>query len=163
MRPGGLIWPLLAVVAFLVARGRLDVVVVRGRSMAPTLLPGDRLLVARLPVRVGDVVLAMDPRAPQRELIKRVTAVETRGVTLRGDNPGASTDARTFGALPAEAIAWRVVGRYWPASRIGPVGSGPALQPGDEGGEPACAFSEALIAGEPRPSVGLAELHHDRE
>ena len=39
--------PRRASLAALALRRRLDVVEVRGRSMAPTLLPGDRLLVAR--------------------------------------------------------------------------------------------------------------------
>jgi len=165
MRPGSLIGLLLAVAALLLARARLDVVQVRGRSMAPTLLPGDRLLVARLPARVGDIVLAHDPREPRRELIKRVAAVDAEGVVLRGDNAAASTDACTFGAVPAEAAAWRVVGRYWPADRIGPVPAAPALQPVvDDGGEPACTFPDGLIAGGSVPtSAGGVQLHDHRQ
>jgi nickel-type superoxide dismutase maturation protease len=104
------------VVATVVARRWLDVVAVRGQSMSPTLRPGDRLLVARLarsPVP-GEIVLAPDPRAPWRELVKRVAGVDGSNVVLRGDNPVASTDARTFGSLPASAVRWRVVLRYWP-------------------------------------------------
>ena len=115
-----LLWSLLAAAAALAARHRLDVVEVRGRSMAPALLPGDRLLVARIgSLRTGTVVLAADPRDPRRELIKRVSGFEPGGVMLSGDNPSESTDARTFGALPTAAVSWRVVGRYWPADRIG--------------------------------------------
>lgn len=110
----------LGVAGVLVLR-RFDVVEVRGRSMAPTLLPGDRLVVAWSRPRVGDVVLAADPRAPERELIKRVGRISTRGVELLGDNPAASTDARTFGRLPHGAVRWRVLGRTWPPGRIGPV------------------------------------------
>ena len=142
---------LLGIVVAVIARRYLDVVEVRGRSMAPTLLPGDHLLVARLPPRIGDVALARDPRAPQRELIKRVAAADARGVVLRGDNPAFSTDGRVFGALPASAVRWRVIGRYWPATRIGAVGRAPSagpLEPVDEGGEDACAFPEALVAGD---------------
>ena len=109
----------LGALAALVARRWLDVVEVRGRSMAPALLPGDRLLVLRAPARIGDVVLAFDPRNPGRELIKRVTAIEDSGITLHGDNPSASTDARTFGAIPTAAVNWRVVLRYWPFRRVG--------------------------------------------
>jgi signal peptidase I len=149
MRPRALIWPLVALLAWALARRRLDAVEVRGRSMAPTLLPGDRLLVARLPARVGDVVLAIDPREPERELIKRVASAADGGVVLHGDNPAASTDARTFGLIPADAVRWRVVGRYWPIERIGRLGQAPpALEVIEEGGEPACAFPEALIAGQ---------------
>jgi nickel-type superoxide dismutase maturation protease len=125
-------WPLflvagaLAGVAMAVARQRwLDVVEVHGRSMAPTLLPGDRLLVESLTFRrrgprAGDVVLALDPRAPERELIKRVHAAGP-ALDLRGDAPGESTDSRTFGAVPAAGVRWRVVVRYWPPGRLGPV------------------------------------------
>jgi nickel-type superoxide dismutase maturation protease len=93
--------------------------------MEPTLRPGDRLVVTRLrgsPARVGEVVIAGDPREPGRELIKRVDALGREGVALRGDNPEASTDGRTFGPLPAPAITWRVLFRYWPLGRIGRVG-----------------------------------------
>ena len=149
MRPGALIWPLVAVLGWALARRTLDVVEVRGRSMAPTLRPGDRLLVARLAPRVGDVVLAADPREPGRELIKRVASADDGGVVLRGDNPAASTDARTFGSLPADAVRWRAIGRYWPIDRIGRLGPPPpAIAVVEEGGEPACAFPEALIAGQ---------------
>ena len=143
MRPGTLAWALLALLGWAIARRTLDVVEVRGRSMAPTLLPGDRLLVARLPARRADVVLAADPREPGRELIKRVGALNRFGVTLRGDNPAFSTDARTFGTVSAETIRWRVIWRYWPRSRFGAIG--PAPQLADEGGESACAIPDSLL------------------
>ncbi len=146
MRPPGLVWLALGAVAALATRHWLDVVEVRGRSMAPTLLPGDRLLVLRAPPRLGRIVLARDPREPERELIKRVAELDARGAWLRGDNPTFSTDARAFGAIPPSVIRWRVLVRYWPPSRIGVPGNAP---PGmtllDEGGEPACAFPEALV------------------
>ncbi len=64
MRPLALTWIAAGVVAGIAARRWLDVVEVRGRSMAPTLLPGDRLLVVRAWPRVGDVVLAVRPALP---------------------------------------------------------------------------------------------------
>jgi nickel-type superoxide dismutase maturation protease len=125
----GWIWPLVlfgtaAAVGAALSRG-LDTVEVRGSSMAPTLRPGDRLIVTRLRgsmARVGDVVITGDPRESGRELVKRVAAHGRCGVELRGDNPAASTDGRTFGPVPARAIQWRVVFRYWPLGRIGTVG-----------------------------------------
>ena len=140
---------LVAGLWFALAR-RLDVVEVRGRSMAPTLLPGERLVVERLQrsPRVGDVVLAPDPREPSRELVKRITAVDAVGVRLRGDNPAFSTDARVFGTISAESVRWRVVGRLWPVRRAGRIDAAPpALSLLDEGGEPACAVPESLVAG----------------
>lgn len=149
MRPAALAGIAVAAAALIGLR-RLDVVEVRGRSMAPTLLPGDRLLVVRGTPRRGGVVLAADPRDGRRELVKRVTQVD-RGdgaVELRGDNPAASTDGRTFGTVPATDVRWRALAVYWPLSRAGRVRRAPPrLAPIDEGGEPACAFPDALIAG----------------
>jgi nickel-type superoxide dismutase maturation protease len=102
----------------------LDVVEVRGASMAPALLPGDRLLVesrtyGRRAPRPGEIVLAADPRRGDRELIKRVVAVDEAAAAadLRGDAPEASTDSRDFGAVPLTAIRWRAAVRYWPPER----------------------------------------------
>lgn len=106
----------------------LDAVEVHGGSMAPALRAGDRLLVEsrsfeRRAPRVGEVVLAADPREPERELIKRVAAVDPLAGTadLRGDTPNASTDSRSFGAVPLAAIRWRAAYRYWPVSRRGRI------------------------------------------
>lgn len=138
--------------AVVTALRRADVVAVRGGSMAPALRAGDRLLVLRLDraPRVGEVVLAADPRDRQRELIKRVIVLRGGLVTLRGDAPHASTDSRVFGTVPAAAIRWRAVLRYWPLARAGAIPAlppRPVLDPIDEGGEPACTFPEALIVG----------------
>lgn len=104
----------------------LDVVEVRGGSMAPSLLPGDRLLVEsrsyrRRAPRPGEMVLAPDPRQSDRELIKRVAAIDDAGdaADLRGDAPESSTDSRDFGAVPLSAIRWRAALRYWPPERAG--------------------------------------------
>ena len=62
-------------------------------------------------------MLAVDPRAQEeRELIKRVHAAGP-ALDLRGDAPGQSTDSRTFGAVPAREVRWRVALRYWPPRR----------------------------------------------
>ena len=104
----------------------LDAVVVAGESMAPTLRAGDRLLVEAWtfrsrPPRPGEIVLAGDPRQPDRELVKRVASVDAGYVTLAGDAP-ASTDSRTFGAVPLDAVRWRAVLCYWPPARAGRIG-----------------------------------------
>lgn len=137
---------------------RLEAVEVRGSSMAPALLPGDRLIVRRASgaPNVGEVVVAGDPRDRRRELVKRVAAVRDAHVTLRGDNPSGSTDSRDFGVLPVAGVRWRVIARYWPPARIGlippaPIESlaaVPAPPPVEEGGEDACTVPGALIAGE---------------
>jgi len=150
MRPTALLVVAMAVV--LAARAtlrRLDVVQVRGRSMEPTLRHGDRLLVVRRSARIGDIVLAADPREPEREIVKRVVGRGPGGLVLRGDNPAFSTDSRIFGTVPPSSAHWRVLLRYWPPPRAGRPGSAPpAAEPPDEGGEMACTVPSALIAGD---------------
>ncbi len=90
---------------------RVEVV---GSSMAPTFTPGDRLVLVRRwrPLRVGDLVAFADPTSPQRWLVKRVRTVHGGTATVRGDNEAASTDSRSFGAVPVGSIRHLVVHRY---------------------------------------------------
>lgn len=102
-------------------------VAIAGASMEPTLASGDWILVdpdayARRSPEVGELVLAPDPREPERLLIKRVQAVDPDGrLRLIGDAPGASTDSRSFGAIQATSVLGRPWLRYWPWRRLGRV------------------------------------------
>jgi nickel-type superoxide dismutase maturation protease len=93
---------------------RVEVV---GASMAPGLLPGDRLLMRRLGSRsrleVGAIVGFEDPR-PEREtlLIKRVASIDGDVVMVLGDNPRASTDSRIFGPIRRAEVGWILMRRY---------------------------------------------------
>jgi nickel-type superoxide dismutase maturation protease len=108
------------VLAIVVVRPRR--VAVEGRSMEPTLAPGDRLVVVRARVlHAGDIVAVRDPRDRTRVLVKRIGAVLEDEIVLRGDNPGVSTDSRTFGPVATTAVLGRVVRCYAPAWRAGPV------------------------------------------
>jgi nickel-type superoxide dismutase maturation protease len=100
---------------------------IAGRSMEPALQDGDWVLVDpdayrhRHP-RPGELVLAPDPRAAERELIKRVGAVDRSGrLTLLGDAPDASTDSRDFGPVEPGQVRGRPWFRYWPLERAGPL------------------------------------------
>ena len=100
---------------------------ISGNSMVPSLLPGDWVLVdehayrRRLPHR-GDIVVASDPREPNRTIVKRVTGIDLHGaIRLEGDNAEESTDSRLFGPVPAANLRGRVRWRYWPVGRIGSV------------------------------------------
>ena len=92
---------------------------VAGDSMLPALEPGDRLLVLRRRARVGDVVAVVDPRRPDRTMVKRVAARGPEGVTVLGDNPAASTDSRLLGPVAAAVVRGRAVYRYFPVERRG--------------------------------------------
>jgi nickel-type superoxide dismutase maturation protease len=109
--------------ALLVLRTTTRRLVVDGTSMEPTLSPGDRLLVLRLPapwpLRRGDLVAVPDPRTAQRLLVKRVGSLGSGTVSVLGDNEAASTDSRDFGPLARAAVFGRVVYRYAPRQRAG--------------------------------------------
>lgn len=88
---------------------------VQGPSMAPALRHGDQLLVLFGSRRVGPgaVVVVALPDAPLA--VKRLVSVDEAGrVWVEGDNPFGSTDSRSLGALPAEAVRGRVLLRLWP-------------------------------------------------
>jgi nickel-type superoxide dismutase maturation protease len=108
-----------------VARSWRARVAVSGTSMRPTLEPGDWLLVdpdayRRRPPRPGELVVAPDPRWPDRVLVKRVAALEGDGrVLLAGDAAEASTDSRTFGAIEPGSVMGRAWFRIWPRERVG--------------------------------------------
>ena len=100
-------------------------VAVAGRSMEPTFRDGDWLLVRRVrrPPRAGEVVVATDPRTPQRLIVKRVHEVGPGGVTVRGDHPdpAGSTDSRQYGPISDRSIVGRPLLRYAPLRRFGLV------------------------------------------
>ena len=87
--------------------------------MAPTLLPGDWLLV-RHGARVGPgaIVLARFRRRPDLLVIKRAVAEQDGGWLLASDNARQGSDSRQYGV--ADVLA-RVV-RVW--HRAGPPAQG---------------------------------------
>jgi len=81
--------------------------------MQPTLSEHDVVLIEPTSnVAVGDIVLARHPYKQSVKLLKRVQKIEENGrFSLIGDNPGESTDSRTFGTLSIEYIYGKVVCR----------------------------------------------------
>jgi len=90
---------------------------VAGRSMLPTLQPGDRLLVARgRTPRQGDLVVV---RLPGRPLsVKRAAVRDADGWWVESDNPAEGTDSWTIGhPVPPGDVVGVVVWRYRPLRR----------------------------------------------
>ncbi len=90
---------------------------IEGKSMLPTVSPGERVLVNKAAYwlrspRPGDLVVVRDPRLPSRWLLKRLEAPSDDGWLVAGDNEDASTDSRAFGPVPRRLIAGKVWFRY---------------------------------------------------
>ena len=95
---------------------RWGLAVVHGRSMMPTLRSGDRLLVRHgSPPRIGGLVVVR-LRATGRGVVsvKRVTMRTPDGWWVERDNPQEGVDSWSAGAVPAEQVIARVLGRVWP-------------------------------------------------
>jgi phage repressor protein C with HTH and peptisase S24 domain len=91
--------------------------VVRGRSMEPTLYDGDRLVVcygAR--PKVGGLAVVRLPHRPVA--VKRVTRQVQGGWWVERDNPADGVDSWLVGAIPADDVVARVLGRVWPPRRL---------------------------------------------
>lgn len=90
--------------------GRRRAFLVDGDSMLPTLKSGDAVLVEpKSKVKIGDLVLVVDPDRSSVKIVKRVTETSADGYVLSGDNPSECPDSRTFGGLSIESIIGRVV------------------------------------------------------
>ncbi|MEX1178429.1 MAG: nickel-type superoxide dismutase maturation protease [Nitriliruptor sp.] len=104
------------VVALVVNRSLVDV---QGASMEPALWAGDRLLTVparRAWIRPGRVAVVADPADPDHLVVKRLGATHRGAVEVLGDNPAASTDSRSWGPVPLDAVR-RIVIRRWPDLR----------------------------------------------
>ena len=93
--------------------GRRRVFRVAGDSMLPALNDGDAVMISgNSTVAVGDIVLAQHPYKQSVRILKRVAAIDKNGrYSLVGDNPGGSTDSRTFGTVSIEYIHGKAVCR----------------------------------------------------
>jgi Signal peptidase, peptidase S26 len=96
--------------------------------MEPTLHDGDWLLVDpdayhHLLPRVGDLVVALDPRVTGRLLVKRVARIEGDGtLALAGDHPAHSErDLEQIPPVPGDGLLGRPWFRYWPLPRVGRI------------------------------------------
>jgi phage repressor protein C with HTH and peptisase S24 domain len=90
---------------------------VRGRSMEPTLLDGDLLLV-RWGARPRLDGLALVRLPGDRPLaVKRLVAYDAEGWWAQRDNPREGVDSWQVGAVPDADVVGQVVARVWPVRR----------------------------------------------
>jgi signal peptidase I len=99
-------------------------VAVRGHSMEPSLRDGDWLLVnprafSRRAPLPGELVVARDPRAADRVVVKRVAELTPeQRLVLAGDHPAHASENITVSSTDVLGRPWF---RYWPADAMGPV------------------------------------------
>jgi peptidase S24-like protein len=99
----------------------IDHVVVRGRSMEPTLHDGDRLLVVPGARPCAGCIAVVRLPGGRPLSVKRLAFQADGGWWVERDNPAEGVDSWQVGAVPAPdvvAIAWL---RYWPLRRVGRV------------------------------------------
>nr|WP_079101114.1 nickel-type superoxide dismutase maturation protease [Streptomyces pathocidini] len=95
-----------------------------GPSMAPTLAPGDRIVVRYgAPVRPGDIVVLRHPMQQDLLIVKRAVERRERGWWVLGDNPYTENDSREFGVVPEEFVLARARVRLRPPGRPGGGGA----------------------------------------
>jgi SOS-response transcriptional repressor LexA len=95
---------------------RLRRVLVRGRSMEPTLYDGDQLLVRYGgDVRPGNLVVVRLPGGPLS--VKRAAFRDADGWWVERDNPAEGVDSWQVGAVPIADVVGTVLWRYWPLRR----------------------------------------------
>ena len=95
---------------------RLGRVLVRGRSMEPTLLDGDHLLVLWGGVpRPGRLVVVRWPGRPLS--VKRAALLADDGWWVERDNPTEGVDSWQVGAVAPDDVLGIVLLRLWPLRR----------------------------------------------
>jgi signal peptidase I len=95
---------------------RLGLAIVRGRSMQPTYLDGDRLLLVHgARPRVGRPAVVRLPDGVVA--VKRVVRREPGGWWVERDNPAEGVDSWRVGAIADGDVLAVVVGRVWPIRR----------------------------------------------
>jgi phage repressor protein C with HTH and peptisase S24 domain len=100
---------------------QLGVARVRGRSMEPTLHPGDRLLVLHgARPRTGGLCVVRLPDGVVA--VKRATRREPGGWWVERDNPAAGVDSWLVGAIPDRDVVARVLFRLPAPPRRRPGG-----------------------------------------
>ena len=96
---------------------RIGMARVHGRSMLPTLRPGDRVLVLYgVRVRPGRVVVVRLPDGTVA--VKRATARVDGGWWVERDNPVEGVDSARVGAIAPHDVYGVVPLRLWPRPRL---------------------------------------------
>ena len=97
---------------------RIGLAVVHGRSMLPTLAPGDRLLV-RYGARPRPGALVVVRLPGDRPLaVKRAVRREPEGWWVERDNPSEGVDSWALGAVPDQDVVAVVLARLWPGPSL---------------------------------------------
>ena len=82
-------------------------------------LPGEHVAVADGQVHIDGLTLA-EPWVSGHTFPETEVVVPEASVWVLGDNRSqSSSDSRTIGSVALDAVGWRVVAVYWPATRAG--------------------------------------------
>lgn len=87
--------------------------IIKGKSMSPTLNPGDIVLASSLPYlfrgpNINEVIVCWEPRS-RKILVKRIIKLDKDAYFITGDNPEESTDSNSFGPIMRRDIIGKVI------------------------------------------------------
>ncbi len=107
---------IICIMLVLIWKYKWEVIVVKGKSMSPTLHDGDLVLIDKKPKahNIGDICVLVPPDETNKLVIKRITKVKPmdRLYWFLGDNRSNSHDSRDFGWVSEENIEGRVI-KHW--------------------------------------------------
>lgn len=107
---------IIGIMLVLIWKYKYELIVVKGRSMSPTLHDGDFVLIDKNPklYRLGDICILVPPDEADKIVIKRITKVKPMDKLywFLGDNRRNSHDSRDYGWVNVENIEGRVI-KQW--------------------------------------------------
>ena len=118
---------IIGIILVLIWKYKWEVIIVKGRSMSPTLHDGDLVLIDKKPkaYSMGDICVLIPPDDDNKIVIKRITKImgldihNGKSITnfwFLGDNRNNSYDSRDYGWVNIENIEGRVI-KQWQRKR----------------------------------------------
>lgn len=118
---------IIGIMLVLIWKYKWEVIVVKGKSMSPTLHDGDFVLIDKNPkaYSMGDICVLIPPDDDNKIVIKRITKImgldihNGKSITnfwFLGDNRNNSYDSRGYGWVNVENIEGRVI-KQWQRKR----------------------------------------------
>ena len=103
------VWLVVLLLAVLFINKSISLVSVRGRSMQPTVEPGQTVVIQKVfySLHPKDIILFRDPEGELS--LKRISLIEGDNIYVLGDNQDVSIDSLEFGAISRSNIIGKLM------------------------------------------------------